>query len=379
MALLCSSQSPIAGSLLNTQENAIKQVSPPQLVYDVEVTVTNIDVIVRHKDGGSITGLQPKNFEVYEDGILKKLTNFYEVNKLQALGFPLKEDGTMPAEPQLFSSLPEQVQNRIIFFFDNGHLHPVSRNRVAKKLEAFITKNFGNGKANQGMVVFLDRRLNIVQSFTSDASSLSSAIGDIRDRTSDALLRRRAWDDVQQEITRIASQTSVLDDNDQFQQSVAYAHGFVEEELNQLNFSLQSLEALGNYLSGIKGRKILIYISDRLPLNPGEEVFSFIGQLFPSGNAQTEAMNYDASWLFKQFIAKCNARNSHRIGVSSAASNSASIQGTSHIPSIREQATELVKPRNWSFPRREVTAVAAAISISYRKRSLPRRGGDNCN
>jgi VWFA-related protein len=289
------------------QESTIKQVSPPKLAYDVEVTVANIDVIVRSKDGRCITGLLPENFQVYEDGILKKLTNFFEVNRLQALGFRLKEDGKMSPWPQPSSPLPEQVQNKIVFFFDNGHLHPMNRDRIAKKLETFITKNIEEGKGNQGMVVFLDRRLNILQDFTSDASSLLSAIKDIRGRTSDTLLRTLSWDDMQQEIARMASQTSGLDDAERYQHSVSYAQGNVEEQINQLNLSLQSLEALGNYFRGIKGRKILIYVSDGLPLNPAEEVFYFIGQLFPSANTQTEAMNYDASWLFKELTAKCNA------------------------------------------------------------------------
>jgi len=105
----------------------------------------------------------------------------------------------------------------------------------------------------------------------------------------------------------MTSSASRLDVEEQAQKSVVYARNYVEEEMNQLSFSLRSLIALGNYLNGIKGRKILIYISDRLPLNPGMEIFSYIGQMLNAGNARLEAMNYDASWLFKEFVAKYNA------------------------------------------------------------------------
>jgi hypothetical protein len=66
---------------------------------------------------------------------------------------------------------------------------------------------------------------------------------------------------------------------------------------------------LVNYLGGIKGRKLLIYASDGLPLNPAEEVFSFISRLFPSMSAETESLRYDATKLFNQFIASCNAED----------------------------------------------------------------------
>ena len=44
--------------------------------YEVEVIVTNIDVVVTDKKGNRVSGLKPENFEIYEDGYLQKLTNF---------------------------------------------------------------------------------------------------------------------------------------------------------------------------------------------------------------------------------------------------------------------------------------------------------------
>jgi hypothetical protein len=52
---------------------------------------------------------------------------------------------------------------------------------------------------------------------------------------------------------------------------------------------------------------MMIYISDGLPLNPGEEVYSYIDNAFPASNARSEAMNYDATNIFKELTARCNA------------------------------------------------------------------------
>lgn len=63
----------------------------PQLSYYIEVIVNNVEVIVTDKKGNRITGLKPENFEIYEDGVLQKMTNFYEVKGLQVFGSMLDE------------------------------------------------------------------------------------------------------------------------------------------------------------------------------------------------------------------------------------------------------------------------------------------------
>ena len=279
-----------------------------RLSYDLDVAVTNVHVVVKGKDGRGITGLGPENFQVYEDGALQKLTNFYEMNPAQVQGYPARPEDVPGKDPRLQPMIPDQAKNKIIFFFDNRHLHPLNRNSVIKKLQSFISKNFEKGKNNEGMLIFVEQRLDIIQGFTSNPHSLLRAAESLQGYPSDALLRERSWQNLNEEINQIAASAGGLDSEDRFRQSMAYARNYVEEEMNHLGFSIQSLEALLTDLSGIKGRKIILYISDRLPINPGDEVFSLIDQLFALGSARTEAMNYDATPLFKEFIARSNAK-----------------------------------------------------------------------
>ena len=282
----------------------------PQLSYYIEVIVNNVEVIVTDKKGNRITGLKPENFEIYEDGVLQKMTNFYEVKGLQVFGSMLDEK-TGALEKKSVPLLKETgtVENRVIFFFDNWHLHPRNRNWIAKRLEAFIRNNFAAEKANQGMVVFLGRRLEIVQDFTPYSHELLHAVERIKSRTGEAVSRIKEREELSGELNRIAMESSGTGGRyEQFQRSMDYARNFVELEMNTLSFVLKSLDAFVNYLSGIKGRKVLIYVCDGLPLNPGDEIFGFIDQTFNLGNAKTESMNYDATHLFKQLTARCNAR-----------------------------------------------------------------------
>lgn len=60
------------------------------------MTVTNIDVVVTDKKGSRIRGLKRGDFEVYEDGQLQPLTNFFAVDGGKVVYFG---DEAVPGAP----------------------------------------------------------------------------------------------------------------------------------------------------------------------------------------------------------------------------------------------------------------------------------------
>ena len=62
-----------------------KEERPSSIIYEVEVRITKVDVIVTDKAGNRVTGLKPENFKLYEDGIIQPLTNFFEVQGMEVL------------------------------------------------------------------------------------------------------------------------------------------------------------------------------------------------------------------------------------------------------------------------------------------------------
>jgi VWFA-related protein len=278
--------------------------------YEVEVTVTNVDVVVTDKDGIRVTGLKPENFEIYEDNLRMRLTNFYEVKSLEVyapLPEPEKEVPPPPSRPLPIAS--PQFKNKIIFYFDNWHLHPMNRNWSIKKLETFIQNNFTpQNKSNEGMVVCLSQKLEILQEFTSNQRVLLAALDIAKKRSGQSLLRARTKEDMKRELNRMVSEFRRGDNRyEAFGQAMNYAKNYVEAENNDLSYSLKSLSAFIDHITGVKGKKMLIYVSDGLPLNPGEEIYGYIDNAFPTGNARAEAMNYDATYIFKELTARCNA------------------------------------------------------------------------
>ncbi len=280
----------------------------PRPAYEVEVIVTNVDVVVTDKEGKRITGLKPENFEIYEDGLLQKLTNFYEVKGMEVyISVPEKEREEPPEPLQPLPQQATQIENKIIIYFDNWHLHPLNRNWSIKKIESFIRNNFSPDNNSQGMVVCLGQELEILQEFTSNEWQLLQAIDKAKKYSGQSLLRIRNKEDLRKELNNIVSKSTRYDKFESYERALGYARNYVEAEQTDLLYSLKSMNAFIDYLMGIEGKKIMIYISDGLPLNAGYEVFGFLDQAFPSGNARSEAMNYDATRLFKELAARCNA------------------------------------------------------------------------
>ncbi len=278
--------------------------------HDVEVVVTNVCVYVNDRNGNRVTGLKKENFEVYEDGMLQMLTNFYEMKGLDVFApqQEVRENKTVSSPPPVQVQSP-QFENKIIFYVDNWQLHPLNRNQIIKKLETFIRNNFTNeNPGNQGMVVCLGQKLEVLQKFTSDPRLLISAINETKNHSGQSLLQLKEKEDMQKELNKMVSGVSMSDHKyESFQRAMAFVKNYVESEHNDLIYSLKSLTALVGHMVGLNGNKCLIYISDGLAMNPGEVVFDYIDSVFPVGNARAEAMIYDATSLFKELTAKCNA------------------------------------------------------------------------
>jgi len=298
--------------ILRSQERAPQQEKQeiPKPAYEVEVIVSNVSVVVSDKDGQKITGLKPENFEIYEDGIRQNLTNFYEVMGMEVYAPSLekKEDEPAPIPLPLPASSP-QFKNKIIFYFDNWQLHPLNRNQSIKRIEEFIRNNFSvENHNNEGMVISLGQELEVLQEFSSNPEQLLNALQEAKKHSGHSLLQMKEKEDLQKELNRMVSGMTMSDNKyEGFQSAMGFAKNYIESENNDLLYSLKSLNALIDNLNGIEGRKILIYISDGLALNPGEVVFDYIDHAFQVGNARAEAMIYDATNLFKNLTARCNA------------------------------------------------------------------------
>src|SRR5207248_307749 len=124
------------------------------------------DVVVTDKKGNSITGLTKDDFQIFENGIEKPISNFYEIEgktATQAVTVPVPG---APAAPPPKEEINEQLRRRIILYIDNLSLAPFNRNRVFKQMKEFIKDVMRPG--DEAMVATYNRSLKVRTPFTRD-------------------------------------------------------------------------------------------------------------------------------------------------------------------------------------------------------------------
>ena len=104
--------------------------------------VINVDVVVTDRKGNRVTGLTKDDFEIYQNGIPKPISNFYEVITEKKPAPAPAVAGAPPPRPAPVADIPENQRRRIIFYIDNLSLAPFNRNRVFKEMKkrAFYEK-----------------------------------------------------------------------------------------------------------------------------------------------------------------------------------------------------------------------------------------------
>src|SRR4051794_32293199 len=98
----------------------------------IEVRVVNVDVVVRDRAGKPVTGLTKADFEIYENGQKREITNLYEIRAQAAAATPSAK--AAPSEPTPAESPVEIRPRNIVMFVDDYSLDPFRRDKVLQSL-----------------------------------------------------------------------------------------------------------------------------------------------------------------------------------------------------------------------------------------------------
>lgn len=225
----------------------------------IEVSVVNLDVFVTDKKGKPVTGLKKEDFEVLEDGRPVAVTNFYAENGREG---PQGAPAAAPAD-----RLQDQ-RLRLVLFVDDVNTEPQSRGRILQSLGGFLRRELAPG--DEVMLVRYDQKLDIRRSFTPDLAQIEADLAALEKLSSDAKKyeesRNHAIDDIIEAIyagdgwgpmaeSRIAS--------------------WAEQEGAVVKGALDGLDSVVSWLAGVPGRKAILYVSDGLPLAPGDDLFTW--------------------------------------------------------------------------------------------------------
>jgi len=268
----------------------------PPVSERVEVSVTNVEVIVTDSKGNRVSGLTRDDFEVYQDGLPQKITNFYAVSG----GKVLLDDGKVVAleSPEAQAEIPADLKARYIVFIDNLNIQPQNRNRMFKRLQEFVQQTIGTRA--EAMVVTYNRSLKVRRKFTSEASEIIQILDEIEHETGGGTSLAGERRDALHQI----------DESQSVDQALSVARTYSRSLRNDLEFTVDALKATLNGLAGVDGRKTLVYVSEGLPSTAGAEMFDQIQRKYSNqaSVATLEQFEFDMNNRYSGIIQAANAQ-----------------------------------------------------------------------
>ena len=287
---------------------------PGPLVRNVDVTVTNIDVVVTDSKGNRVRNLAKEDFDVYEDGKLQPLTNFYAVDGGKVVFFgneavpgeapapaplpastpvPAPEPAREPVDPAV-APLPVP-RTRIVIFIDNLSLQPFNRNRVLRSVQTWVRENVKDNV--EAMVVTWDRSLKVRRKFTNDGREVSDVLKQQEDLSTLGQTRLSERSDIIRRIDDSKSETEA------FSEARQYALSYK----NDIDFTVDALKKTIDQLAGVEGRKILLHVSEGLPQSPGAELWKYVQDKFRTQTGGLSQFEFDKTAAYLGIIRAANA------------------------------------------------------------------------
>ena len=273
---------------------------PPRLVENIDVRIINVDVIVTDRKGNFVPNLTADDFTIFENGVQKPISNFYEVQGSVAKN--VVGEAPIPETPEApTKEIPENMKRRIIFYVDNLSLSPFNRNRVFQQMKDFVTTVMRPG--DEAMIATYNRSMKVRVPFTRDTGQILSMLDSLQKESGLGIANRSERKTTED---RIREATSYYD-------AVSTARGYAASIEHDLRQSVASINALMSTLAGVDGKKILVLTSEGFPMQPGREMFYFIDDIGREkgwtgmGSTMLEGMTYDGANLIQSVAKTANA------------------------------------------------------------------------
>jgi VWFA-related protein len=269
----------------------------------LEVRVTNVDVIVTGRDGKPVTGLTRDDFELYENGVKKEISNFLE---LRGDGAPAPSGTISP--PTTVAAEHDIRRRDITIFIDNAVLLPNRRNLILPHLQRFIEENVRGG--DTVAIVTWGKSLKLALEPTSDRAAVAASIQQLAGQSSFEEARADR-EEFYQRIEFMIRAHASRDEKPRWFDAINEARTYAMTRVHEQKQRMEAIKSIAAWRRGVDGRKILVMLTEEFPLNPAEDVFHYLnarqGDFQDARDAMMDAREYDDPTIVEQIS---NAANS---------------------------------------------------------------------
>lgn len=252
----------------------------PRVFTDVvDVEVVNVEVVVTGRSGRPIVGLTTDDFEIFEDGRPVEITNFYEV----AGGRRVGAAGRAPAPADSASAYgPRDEPLHLAVVIDDANLAPANRRKTLDDLAESLGDVLRPG--DRMMVAVLASGLRVAQPFTDSVEPVLEELREIGRSAPSAigleLRRRQVIDSVNRDDQYPLNEFSRISRFDLAKQGLNQIRSYAAEADAHNRRTLDAIEGLVGSLSGVEGRRAILYVSDGFETRPAEPLLEFWSRLF---------------------------------------------------------------------------------------------------
>jgi len=265
---------------------------PTPFVERIDVNVVNVEVFVVDRKGRRVTGLTRDDFELLHDGAPVPISNFFATTRRDRVLSSVP--GVPESDPEVLATkdLPADQQLNFLIYVDHFNILPQNRSRVLAQLGGFL-----EDRAYQGdnvMIVGFDGDLDVVQPFTRDYRAIQGAVRKLDDPVGGRVRQDRELLQAMRQMQVIAAAVGGEDIQTQLggmAQAYDVVRTYVQSVRMDLERSAKALESMIRSLSGLPGRKAILYVSDGLLQRPGEVLYQFLIDEFGTQLANTATIS----------------------------------------------------------------------------------------
>lgn len=284
------------------------------LTEKIDVSLVNVDVSVT-SHGAPARGLTRDDFQVFEDGVARPITNFYAVEPATPAATSHATPATPDATATLADPTDERFRRKVLVIIDNRHVTMHNRDRALAALERFVDDRFTGGTYDWSIALVSDKA-HLMLPLTSDKEKLHEAVAMVR--------RIVAHPDrpTEEDVTRVISLSGGFDASNDSSVTSIKPGAAIGESLRSLvdagnNFQIQAdatrtVEAIRDAVrsfAGAPGRKIILLVTGSLGLDESLSPLDANPGSFVIGPAEAAASARFATVMRDILIREANASN----------------------------------------------------------------------
>ena len=311
------SPSSLASAVLVFSAAALRAQEPaPARSFDEElsVEVINVEVHVTDRKGRPVTGLAREDFRLLEDGDPVEIEYFTEIDAET----PSSTVAPPRAEPRPAAAAApaSRETSNLIVYFDDAHVSAAGRRRVLADLRQALAA--GADGADRLMLVVFDGRVQILHPLTTDRQTVVAALEAIPDRATGGMYqmidRQHAVRAVQRIFDKWAPPNRICPGERPecdcgWQEMEAVVREYAGAASAYVDAAADGLSQITSALSGVEGRKAVLYVADGIEQRPGMDLFHWLTELCPRYERELSAnfLANDQSPLLGRLTAHANA------------------------------------------------------------------------